>query len=216
MTDLRQSSQYVDYLEKTGWQVEKIDGAFVFIRKLPLTPFSIIKIQRPEKLPDLRKIERLARQHRAVSVFVEPLNTDNNQQLTINNFKLSKSPFLPTKTIQLDLGQSEKKLLAQMKKDSRYCLRKFWSDESIHQTEMKGEEEIRNFYRVWKKAAGWRQLIPGAKSILALKEAFGKKALLLAAQDGEQILAGAVILIAGPVAYYYYAFTVRKGPKFLA
>jgi len=127
MTDLRQSSQYGKYLEKTGWTVDKISEAYIFVRKVPFTPFSIIKIQRPEKIPNLIKVKKLAKKYRALVVYIEPSVFKSSllaSRLNKNGYKLSKSPFLPTKTTHLDLSQSEKELLKQMKKDSRHILKK--------------------------------------------------------------------------------------------
>ena len=71
LMDLRQSKEFAQYLKQRGWLVEKIGQDYVFIRKIPLTPFSIIKIQRPSQI-DLEKINSLARKHRAFQINIEP------------------------------------------------------------------------------------------------------------------------------------------------
>lgn len=217
MVDFRQTSQYGKYLEAIGWVVEKIDETLVFIRKIPPTPFSIIKIQRPNKLPDLKKVQSLARKYRSFSISIEPKKSINNQQLTINNYRLSKSPYLPTKTIHLDLTQPEKNLFAQMKKDARYSLKKInRSDYNILLYDNKKKQEIKNFYQAWKKTAGWQMLIPSFKNIWALKKSFGQNALFLASVTKTKIIAGTIILMTDQTAYYYYAFTSKRGRKLLA
>jgi lipid II:glycine glycyltransferase (peptidoglycan interpeptide bridge formation enzyme) len=234
MADFRQTSQYGKYLEAIGWVVEKIDSTLVFIRKIPLTPFSIIKIQRANKLPDLKKVQNLARKYRSFSVSIEPsvfpglaesrLRSRTRAgslqssvfRLKKNNYRLSKSPYLPTKTIHLDLTQPKKKLFAQMKKDVRYSLKKInRPDYNILVYNNKTEQEIKNFYQAWKKTAGWQMLIPSFKNIRALKKCFGQNALFLASKSSE-IIAGTIILMADQAAYYYYAFTSKKGRKLLA
>ncbi|MBN1263759.1 MAG: peptidoglycan bridge formation glycyltransferase FemA/FemB family protein [Candidatus Pacebacteria bacterium] len=241
MTDLRQSPDYARYLKSTGWVVEKIDGVSVFIRRFPLLPLSIIKIQRPEKLPDHRKIDRLARKYHAAAVYLEPLPEINHKSLIANHFQLSRWPYLPTKTVRLDLNQSEPKILEQMKKDCRYGIRKSYNDISIYRC--RKEEELRNFYRSWKKTAGWKIIIPSFKNLLKLKKAFGQRALLLTASESKdlkklahsdplktgelsqtgdqtsipgQIIAGTVVLISQKTAYYYHAFTTKPGRRLLA
>lgn len=211
--DLRQSSEYADYLEKSGWRTEKIGGVYVFIRRLPLTPFSVIKIQRPEKLPDLREIERLAREYRAVAVYIEP---EQGKILKAQGYKLSKSPFLPTKTIQVDLSLSEEKLLAQMKKDTRYSIRKFKKSALSKRLKYEKAKEVKEFWRAWKRIGGFERIIPSLKNTLALKEAFGEKALFLTVVEEGKIVAGTIVLIADKSAYYYYAFTSKEGRKVLA
>lgn len=212
MTDLRQSPQYAKYLESTGWIVEKIDNAFVFIRKIPLTPFSIIKIQRPEKVP-FNQINQLIKKHHVLVIYLEPLTAKQAVLANQHDFRLSKSPYLPTKTIQLGLTQSEEKILDQMKKDCRYAIRK---------TENSPLQIIKlaalpAFHRAWKKSVNWQRWVPSLKSLQRLKKAFGKNALFLAATSpsGEPI-AGTIILIAAKRAYYYHAFTSKAGRRALA
>jgi len=230
MADFRQTSQYGEYLEAIGWVVKKIDGTLVFIRKIPLTPFSIIKIQRVEKIPDFVRVEKLAKKYRALSVSIEPSVFSPQSspasplarrgravfKLKKNGYRLSNSPYLPTKTIWLDLSQSKTELLKQMKKDARYSLKKInRPDYNILVYDNKTGQEIKNFYQAWKKTAGWQMLIPSFKNILALKNSFGRKALFLASKSPE-IIAGTIILMTGQTAYYYYAFTSKKGRKLLA
>jgi len=76
-------------------------------------------------------------------------------------------------------------------------------------------------------------IIPSFKNIRALKKSFGRDALFLAStvsdlpanrkQKKREVVAGTIILIADSpdkkadkTAYYYYAFTSKKGRKLLA
>jgi len=208
---LRQSQEYAEYLKSMGWLVERINGYYIYIRKIPLTLFSIIKIQRPKKIP-LRKIEHLARKHRAVAVYLEPLTINHQSQITKYGYRVHKSPYLPTKTIHLNLTQSEEKILAQMKKDARYELRKA-EKEAIQLIKVKN---LAKFHQAWKKSVGWRRYVPSLNSLKALKKAFDKNAIFLTGNWKFKIgncLAGTVILIAGKTAYYYYAFNSKEGRK---
>ncbi len=205
MVDLRQSREYARYLALLGWIVEKAGGNYFYLRRIPLTPFSIIKVQRPRKISS-EKIDQLARKYRALTVYLEPdVSKTKNWKLEIENYnyRLGKSPFLPTKTIQLDLTQSEEKILAQMKKDARYSLRKA-TKLDIRILRFK---EIGKFYQAWKKSVSWRRHVPSLKSLQALKRAFGQKAIFLTTD----FLAGTVVLIANKSASYFYAFTSKKG-----
>lgn len=204
--DLRQTKEFSQYLKLIGWQVEEIDGDYIFIRRVPLTPFSIIKVQRPKKIP-FTKIEPLAKKHRAFAVYLEP-----NKKITKKGYCLSQSSFLPTKTIQLNLTPSEKKILAQMKKDARYSLRKAEKEE----LQLIKVKDLKSFHQAWKRAAGWKHWPPSLKSLKALQKAFGQKAIFLAIKNQRKIIAGTIILITDQSAYYYYAFTSQEGRKKLA
>ncbi|MFC1727398.1 lipid II:glycine glycyltransferase FemX [Patescibacteria group bacterium] len=210
--DLRQSQEFAEYLKSQGWTIEHTPGAVnhpgsgrmdslapIFIRKIPLTPFSIIKVQRPEKI-DFAKINQLAKKYRALAIYLEPkfavtpgvaagtLPVWKNQ-----GYHLSKSPYLPTKTIHLDLAQSEKQLLAQMKKDARYSLRKAQrsckvvnNSPGVAEQRTKtprggGKNNLSTFHHAWKKSVSWQRHVPSQKSLISLKKSFGKNVIFLTA-----------------------------------
>lgn len=219
--DLRQFPQYAKYMKSIGWLVEKVNGNYIYVRKIPLTPSSVIKIQRSKKIP-FKQINQLAKKHRAVVIYLEPnVGTTIRYTLyTIHNhgYRFSKSPFLPTKTIHLDLTRSEGKILAQMKKDARYGIRK------ARGTVIKkfSNEEIKEFHQAWKKSVSWRRYIPSLESLKALKKSFGRNAIFLTATHSNTLeyrtktAAGAVVLLAGKAVYYYYAFSSKEGRQKLA
>jgi len=181
--DLRQSQEYAKYLKSIGWLVEKINEDYIYIRKIPLTPFSIIKIQRPRKIP-FQKIEKIVKKYRAFAIYLEP-NFEfriTNHELKKRGYGLSKSPFLPTKTTQLDLIQLEEKILAGMKKDARYELRKA-EKEAVQLIKVK---DLTKFHRAWKRSVDWRRYVPSLKSLKHLQK---------------------------KTAYYYYAFSSKEGRR---
>lgn len=204
--DLRQSQEYAKYLKSIGWLVEKINGYYVYIRKIPLTPFSIIKIQRPRKIP-FQKIEKIVKKYRAFAIYLEPSIINHTPSIIHHGYRLSNSPYLPTKTIHLDLAQPEEKILAQMKKDARYEFRKA-EKEALQLIKVK---DLTKFHRAWKKSVGWRRYVPSLKSLKHLKKDFGEKAVFLGI--GKPLIAGTVILMANKTAYYYYAFSSKEGRK---
>ena len=250
MTDLRQTKEFANFLKSQGWIIETISEAKpkktprgcakalprgetkAFIRKLPLTPFSIIKLQRPEMI-DIQKINQLAKNHRALAIYIEPSLSTINYQLSTkkNGFHLSRSPFLPTKTIHLDLAQSQKQLLTDMKKDARYCIRK--ASLAGPTCKQVGPDGIKLFHQAWKRAVSWKRHVPPLKTLKNLKTAFGPKAIFLVALTKvtpgvelgqndvdtpgvDAILAGTIILLTKDTAYYYYAFTSKEGRKMMA
>lgn len=200
--DLRQSPQYAKFMNLIGWLVEKVNGGYIYIRKIPLTPFSVIKVQRPKKIP-FKKIDLLAKKYRAVVIYLEPdVNKGGN-----HNYHLNKSPFLPTKTIRLDLTQPEEKILAQMKKDARYEIRK-GKKESLQLIKV---HYLTKFHQAWRKSISWNRWIPSLKNLKMLKKAFGERVIFLGVEN--LLIAGTVILIAGKTAYYYHAFSSKEGRK---
>jgi len=95
--------------------------------------------------------------------------------------------------------------MAQMKKDTRYGIRKA-EKEKLQIIEVL---DLKKFRQAWKKSVGWRKYVPSLKTLKRLEKTFGKKAIFLTANN----LASTVILIANDSAYYYYAFTSKEGRK---
>ncbi len=204
MIDIRQSENYADYLSKIGWIVERIDGINYFIKKFPLIG-SIIKIQRPKKI-NYKKINSLAKKYRAFQIILEPKSP-------IKNYHLSRSPYLPTKTLELDLTQSKEKIFNQFKKDCRLAIRKN-SKSTIRSLQIK---DIKKFRDAWKKAVGLKRYVPPLSHLIALKKSFGKNCLMIhrciSVNHNRDGGAGAIFLLSNSVAYYWQAFTDKTGRK---
>lgn len=203
--DLRQSKEFAQYMKSSGWIVEKINGCYVYLRKLPFLPPLIMKLQYPQPPILFEKVEKLNKKYKPFQIEIQPLKKESGFEK--HGYQLRGGGHV-TKTLQIDLTQSEKKILAQMKKDARYGIRKA-EKEAIQIIEV---VDLEKFHRVWRKSVGWRRYVPSLKTLKRLKRAFGRKAIFLAGND----LAGTVILLANDSAYYYYAFTSKKGRKRMA
>lgn len=199
MIDIRQTEEYKNYLSEIGWQVERIKNINYFIKKLPLVG-SIIKIQRPEKI-EQRTIEKLAKKHKAFQIILEPKETVN-----LKGYRLSKSPYLPSKTLQIDLTKSKEKIAGDFKKDSKQAIKK--NNELCIKNY--GENEIADYRNAWINAVGLKRYIPPLTHLLSLEKAFGKKALFITDEDNKT---GAIFLTGDKTVYYWQAFTNRLGRK---
>jgi len=129
--DLRQTREWAEYLRKIGWKIEKFSilnfstfaeasadrqfSNYLYIRKIPLTPFSIAKLQRASGEVDFKNVEKLCRKNRVVRLYVEPLTKNR-----LSEFKKCMNGFLPCRTLQINLNQSEGKILQKMKSKTRY------------------------------------------------------------------------------------------------
>lgn len=204
--DIRQSPQYANYLSKIGWTVERINETNYFIKKIPLIG-SVLKIQKPEEI-HLDTIRKLAKKHRAFQIIVEPnltsADTAVHNLFIAQGFHLSKSPYLPTKTLQLDLTQTKEEIFNQMKKDTRSTLR------TTNNLKLSTNNDIENFREGWKKAVGWKRYVPPTPHLIALKEAFADETLFLSTENGS---AGGIFLKTKDTGYYWQAFTNKKGRK---
>lgn len=205
MVDIRQTVQYANYLSKIGWHTERSAEINYFVKKIPIVG-SIIKIQRPEEI-HINKIRELAKKYRGFQIIIEPKTDLDAKYLMPLGFKLSKSPFLPTKTLLLDLTKSEKILFGGLKKDAKGAINK-----NKH-LETANEQDLEKFRYYWKKAVDWKRYVPPTKHLLALRKSFKKNSLFFISEDYS---AGAIFLMSDGVAYYWQAFTDKVGRKNLA
>lgn len=224
MKDLRQTISYARFMGKRCWIVEKVVSAsnsscklFLYIKRIPFLPISVAKLQRFEMMPDFRALEKIARKHRVVSLTLEPgiipgfSSSQIEKVMVKNGFKKSNSPFLPTKTVHIDLTKSEKILLSQMKKDARMSISKAKKNIKAKLTSTDQKLKIIDFYSFWKKHG--KGYIPSFSEFSLLCETFGQKVFVITAYDQEELLAGAVILLTSDIAYYYFAVTSSLGRR---
>ncbi len=203
MIDIRQTSKYTKYLRQINWIVEDVNHTSCFIKKLPLIG-SVIKIQRPEAIL-LKKIEKLAKKHHAFQIIIEPKTELDAKFLKNVGFRLSRSPYLPTKTLHLDLTATKEELFKQLKKDAKQAIKKAESSNIKCQN-------IEKFRKAWKKAVSRKRYVPPLRNLKALKESLGNDCLFLLTEDNS---AGVIFLRTDKIAYYWQAFTNQTGRKSL-
>jgi lipid II:glycine glycyltransferase (peptidoglycan interpeptide bridge formation enzyme) len=200
MVDIRQSKDYALYLSSIGWIIERTNNTNYFIKKIPLIG-SVIKIQRPKEI-DFKKIEELSKKYRAFQIILEPKDNKQKEEIKKSGFRLSNSPYLPTKTLELNLTKSEKDLLKGLKKDCRRIIEKT----KVKIVKVSPEK----FQKAWKKAVGLKRYVPPISQLESLKKTFGKNSLFITTHDYS---AGAIFLRAGGKSYYWQAFANKVGRK---
>ncbi|OGM27700.1 hypothetical protein A3D00_00390 [Candidatus Woesebacteria bacterium RIFCSPHIGHO2_02_FULL_38_9] len=213
MIDLRQTPEYAKYIAGIGWKVEKIGNVYCYIKKIPIIG-SVIKIQRSQEI-DFTEINKLAKKYRAFQIVIEPrkASPQGKPPITSHGFKPSKHPFLPSKTIHIDLTKSEKQLLKEMHYKTRYNIK----IAQKNKVDIKISNDIGNFAKFWNRQSLIKgRFIPQNKEITGLYKAFGKKANLLIAYQNKNLLGGILMLRTSQIAYYMYAASSDLGKKLFA
>lgn len=225
MQDLRQTKEYANYMHLLGWQVHQFQMSNVtlrlrsgqecqiFLKKIPLLG-NIAKLQRPSGKLDPQALDEFAKEHKLAVFYIEP-----NSHLTIqpsNHFRPARTCFLPSKTIHINLLQSNEMLLSQMDKDTRYAIR-LAQKKGV---EVRESRDIEAFIKLWTKSTRSRGMwLPQTKEIRALWTAFGPKAHLFLAHTSYPILhtsnpiAGVLMVHTPTTAYYMYAASTKEGNK---
>lgn len=211
MTDIRQSLPYAKYLSKIGWIVERKNKTNYFIKKIPLLGY-ILKIQRPNRI-NFEEIKKIEKTYKSFKVILEPNLSTGTRTLHIksyysNGYKISKSPFLPTKTILLNLKNEKGEIFNNFKKDCKSVLKK----ES--QLKIQNCKDLEYFRKCWRKSVNFQRYVPTLSHLMALNASFKKDSLFLLASDEEKnIYSGAIFLKTKDNGYYWQAFTNKNARK---
>lgn len=215
-TDIRQSSTYAKFMARIGWIVEEIDGGFVYIKKFPLIG-AVIKLQRPNKIPAIKKLIELKKKFRARSIAVEPniySSHDTFLQATTYQLQALKDPFLPTKTIHIDITPSEQTIFNRFSEAKRRAVRRA---EKAGIT-IKQSNDIDDFIILKNKTAGLFGFLT-TSTIKPLWETFGPhNACILVAYEISKSapIASILILFHDQTAYYWMATATEEGKKSFA
>lgn len=223
MTDIRQTPEYARYMQSLGWKVEKLNCEdrienFVYLRKIPLLGW-VTKFQRGTISQS--QFDILNSKFKFSAFYLEPLLHTTNSILP--GFQPAKSPFLPSKTIHIDLTNSQERLLKEMKPKTRYNIKVA----QRNGVEIRESKDIDGFVNMWNKSARNRgSWLSQTKEINALWDAFSpnhKAHLLLAYPPVTYIdicniepLAGVLLVYSPDTAFYMYAGSTKEGKKLFA
>lgn len=218
MLDIRQSKKYAEYLASQGWIVERIKNTNYFIKKLPVLG-SILKIQRTQII-DIDTIKSLERKYKVFQTIIEPklsfTNSISNHSLLLNEgYKLSRNPYLPTKTLQINLNLSKDQIYRNFTKDCKYSIKR---GEGVATKECSTINEIALFYNAWKKSVSFNRYVPSLKSLLSLKKSFPQNSSLFVTSHNKagSIIGGAIFTTSSHdasnyITYYWHGFTNKEG-----
>ncbi|MGA3291698.1 MAG: hypothetical protein ABSC49_00960 [Candidatus Microgenomates bacterium] len=209
MVDIRQSQNYANYLKSEGWTIERIAEINYFIKKIPIVG-SILKLQRPEEIR-YDTVKKLCRKYRVFQIIIEPKTDLDAKYLTSVGFKLSKYPYLPSKTLQIDLTQSQKNIFNHIKKDARYSIKR---GGVLNIKSYSTPVEIKVWRIAWKNSVKFDRYVPKVEQLLNLRKSFPSDySLFLASHNiSGRIIGGALFTRSlHDFGYYWYGFTNSEG-----
>lgn len=216
--DIRQTPEYSHFLKKLGWQTIKLNNCQIYIKKLPLLPFSVAKILRANQIPSIEKLKRLIKQYKILFIKIAPFNPE-----VLNNTKYhpDNSPLIPTKTIWIDLIKSEDELLKKMKPKTRYNIR-LAQRKNLQVKIVPGDkitnQQLEDFYKIWIKTKPYDWLFkPSFNELKYLIEGFGKKCFFVLTYNSQLIthnlIAGVLILQSKNMSFYWHNGSTKEGKK---
>jgi len=214
----QQSSLYGEYISRLGWDVLHLNGIQIFVRRLPLVG-GIMKIHRPVRLPDTKKLISVIGTNNIRTLVVEPVFSQNQKQLNSwcramsLHVKINTSPYLPTKTIRVDLGEEEQTIFNNFTEAKRRAVRR-----AVRLgVQIRQSENIYDLIRIKNKSAGFFGFIT-THGIDKMWDIFGTKymSILLAQNNKLKIIGGVLLLYWDNIAYYWIAGATREGKKLYA
>jgi len=165
-----------------------------------------------------KEIRNLGKIHNCVFARVRPqLENNDFSQNIFRKVGFSKAPmYLHAElTSQLDIKKREEDLLANMRKATRYEIKKALS--LGIQIETNGEKNIKDFYKLQTETAKRQGFVPFSKKFLETQfDVFIKnnKAIFYTAKYKRKILAQAFIIFYGAEAVYHYGASTEFGRKY--
>lgn len=202
MFDIRQTLSWLKYMTDENWLVVDLASSpkpiRALIRRLPFSPFSIMKVQRYSGSLDETKLCLIKKKHHVFYSCLEP----NPDGVVPTGYRPGSSPYLPTKTLIIDLRKSEDQIFSAMSKTAKNILRKDLPIKIV-------TPDPDTFYDYWRRSS--KTWIISKKSFKHLLAAFGPGAKLLASEASGVLVSGLLLLYSDDTANHYISWTSVTG-----
>lgn len=210
LSDFRQTSEWIKYLETKLWKGVKIKAKNSrqkirgVILKIGFWPWTMLKIQRSVYDIDLVDLKKIKKANKVINTVIEPLVINNASELIKNGYRQSRVPYLAMKTVVIDLRQTKEIVWQRMSENAKRLIKK---NKEVEVLEMGIEE----FHQEWKK---WTKVwIMTQKEMENLAKAFGNKMKLWVAKDSLGNHSGLISLCTSDTFNYYQTWTSDLGRK---
>jgi hypothetical protein len=211
--DLRQTEEYARYMSLRGWTVERVGGNAVFVRKMPVVPFSVLKMQRFDKEFDEVELVEVKKRYGVFYSILEPeigVSLDFCKNL---GYGVSRSPYLPSASIRILIDQKGG-WRDDYDKETRRLIKKNAAASKVVKVSNGDSKSLWRFWSAWGETLrGYR---PGWDDFCLLLDAFGDRARVVVVREDEEDVAGAVVLYSDDTAYYFFAWTNGRGREMAA
>jgi len=223
----QQSPLYAKYMSRLHWQIDHVDGVQIFYKRFPLLG-TLVKIHRPEKLPSLKKLIPFLESHRVRRLVVEPAASISQSSFTRwyeglpSGVRLNRSPFLPTKTIRIDLTQPTADIFGSFIESKRRAVRRA----AKLGVTVEESQDIDALIRVKNASSGlfgfitttgirelWNIFSPRHAAILL---AYPTSVSRITYHVSRKPIGGVLLLFWDSIAYYWIAGAAKEGKKYFA
>lgn len=228
--EIQQSSHYASFIRSLGWVVEKIEGSYIYIKPFPVIG-GLAKIQRVTTLPAIQTLIPILKHYRVRTLAIEPdsciTQKDFNAwcQHVSQYIRLNRDPFLPTKTIRVDLTASEQDIFRRLTEAKRRAVRRAEKNRIC----VINTDNIQTFIQLKNRSAGllgfitttgviklWNALPHIQRTVLLAREQCDSFSFSPIGKNEKNIVGGILLLFWNRIAYYWVAGATREGKKLFA
>lgn len=217
--EIQQASWYAKYIERLGWQVEKLGSSRVFLRRFPFIG-ALAKIQRIQKLPPPKEIRQFVARFHIQTLAIEPDSAVPTKRFqrwiqAIAPFaNINQDYFLPTKTIRVSLTSTPDEIFQRLSEAKRRAVRRAQKN-NLH-VGLSGDIEA--FIQLKNRSVGFLGFITtfGIRKLWRVVPEKQKMVLLAHTPKSTTPVAGILILIYNRIAYYWIAGATKQGKKMFA
>lgn len=228
--ELQQSPPYAKYIRSLHWTVESIDGVNIFINKWPLIG-GFAKMQRLKTFPTLSNLLPIIKKYSVKRMVIEAAQCVDEKQFKMYVQELKKyvnivqTPFLPSKTILIDLTPPEEIIFHSFTEAKRRAVRKALKN-NISSIE---SDDISKLIKVKNKSAGlfgfittsgakemWKAFSPNNATTVLAFEHLNTPDISDTHVKTAIPVAGIFLIFWEDIAYYWIAGATNKGKKLSA
>lgn len=218
--EIQQSSLYADYIKKLRWTVIRHEGFNIYIKQFPLYG-GLAKIQRITKLFDPREFTSFLKKHRIRRIIIEPDKNILQSALNLWTTQLSQyvaintSPYIPTKTIAVDLTPSEDEIFQKFSEAKRRAVRRAMKN-GVFVSE---STNVGDLIKIKNKSSGFLGFITtyGIKDLWHIfSPSHASIVLAYSSMKQYHIVGGILLLFWDKTAYYWIAGATKNGKKLFA
>ncbi len=169
----------------------------------------------------LKEIRRIGREEKAKFIRIAPLLERNEENIKIfKNLGFKEAPMHASAydaTWRLDITPSEEELLANMRKTTRYLIRKASKNKDIEIFKSQNIEDIEIYQELNQAVAKRQNFVPFSSQFIKNEfEVFAKnnQAFLFLGKYQGEIAAGAIVIFWSGIGFYHQAASLAKYSKF--
>ncbi|SRR6056297_894799 len=195
-------------------------GNFLFLPHGPTGIFKNYKAKEEGFELFLDKIKEIAQKEKDIDfIRIAPIwkrNEGNRKIFKNNNLKQAPIHKHPELTWELDLTPSKKNLLMDMRKTTRYLIRKGRDNKDLEIVKKDDSKEIETYNKLYQKTANRHDFVPFSLKYLKNEfSAFNKdnEVLIFLAKYKGEVISAAMIIFWSGIGFYHQGASIRKYSK---